>query len=112
VGLTVLSAITAAASAALTARSLVAPAITAAQRGIRVRTLLRTRNYGWTEIEQFEVLVRPVCMYKRKVLTITLRNGETKSFTELNGNPVRVGWVDDAVLKLNSFAALTHAQSH
>jgi hypothetical protein len=106
VGLTVLSAITAAASAALTTRTLVAPTITAAHNGVRVRTLLRTFNYGWAEIERFQVVVRPVRTHNRKVLTITLSNGETKPFAELNGSPSRVGWVDEAALKLNSLAAL------
>jgi len=105
IGLTVLAAFTAAASAGLTTRTLFAPTITATYNGIRIRTLLRTRRYGWTEVERFQVVVKLVGSYNRKVLAITLTNGDTKSFNQLNGSPRRFGWVDEAVLKLNSYSA-------
>lgn len=103
-GLTVLAAVTAAASAGLTTRTLFAPTITATYNGIRIRTLLRTRRYGWTEVERFQVVVKLVGLYNRRVLAIKLTNGDTKSFNQLNDSPRKFGWVDEAVLKLNSYA--------
>jgi hypothetical protein len=110
-GLTVLAAVTAAASAGLTTRTLFAPTITATQNGIRIRTLLRTRRCGWTEVDLFQVVVKLVGSYNRKVLTIKLTNGDTRSFSQLNGSPRRSGWVDEAILKLNSYAANYQADS-
>lgn len=104
-GLTVVAAATAVASAGLTTRTLFAPTITATYKGIRIRTLLRTRRYSWTEVERLQVLVKLVGSYNRKVFAVTLTNGETKSFNQLNGSPRRNGWVDEAVLELNSYAA-------
>jgi hypothetical protein len=104
-GLTVFATITAAAAAALTTRTLVAPTITAARNGVRIRTLLRTRNYGWAEIDRFNVVIKPVRAYNRKVLTITLKSGEIRSFTELNSRPTRPGWVDEAATTLNQHLA-------
>ena len=104
-GLTVFAAITAVGAGALAARTLVAPTLTAAHNGVRIRTLLRTRNYSWSEIERFEVVVRQVRAYNRKVLTIALRNGQTRSFNELNSSPAKVGWVEDAAATLNQYLA-------
>lgn len=108
-GLTVFAAITAAVAAALTTRSLVAPTITAANNGVQIRTLLRTRSYDWDEVGRFNVVIRPVGSYNRKVLAITLRNGETRSFSELNSRPTRPGWVDDAASTLNQRLAALQA---
>jgi hypothetical protein len=55
-------------------------------------------------IERFQAVVKLVGSYNRKVLTITLANGETKAFNELNGSPRRFGWADEAVTQLNSYA--------
>ncbi len=104
-GPTVFAAIMAAASAALTIRCLVAPTITAGHNGVRIRSLLRTRNYSWAEIDRFSVVTRSPGAYNRKVLAITLRNGETRSFTDLNSRPTRPGWVDDAAATLNQHLA-------
>jgi hypothetical protein len=104
-GLTLFAAVTAAGTAALTTRALVAPTVSVADNGVRIRTLLRTRSYGWTEIDRFYVVVRPVGAYNRKVLAITLMNGEIRSFTELNSRPSRPGWVDDAAATLNKHLA-------
>lgn len=104
-GLQVFTAIVAAACAWLTTRALVAPTITATPDGVLVRTLLKTRKYGWAEIERFEVHERAVGAmgYSRKVLALVLRNGEVNSFTALNSGPGPFGWVDEAALKLNSY---------
>jgi hypothetical protein len=67
--------------------------------------LLRTRNYGWLEIDRFNVVIRPAGTYKRRVLTITLKSGEIRSFTELNSRPSRPGWVDNAATSLNQHLA-------
>lgn len=107
--LTVFAVTTAAASGTLTARCLVAPTITASHAGVRIRMLLRTRTYKWAEIDRFDVVIRPVGSYNRKVLAITLRNGETRSFSELNGRPRRPGWVDDASAMLNQSLAVQRA---
>jgi Bacterial PH domain len=103
--LTVFAVITAVAAGALTARCLVAPTITAAHAGVRIRTLLRTRSYDWAEVDRFNVVIRPVGSYNRKVLTITLRDGETRAFNQLNSRPSKPGWVDDAAAKLNQYVA-------
>jgi len=108
-GLTVFAAITVAAAAALTTRTLIAPTITGTHNGVRIRTLLRTRNYGWAETDRFNVVIRPVGAYNRKVLTITLKSGETRSFTELSSRPSRPGWVDDATTALNQHLAALRA---
>jgi Bacterial PH domain len=104
-GLTVLAAVCAAACAGLTTRALVAPTITATHNGVRIRTFLRTRIYGWAEIERFQEVVKLVGGYSRKVLAITLASGETKAFNQLNGTPSRPGWIDEAVTNLNSYAS-------
>ena len=104
IGLTALAAVTASASAGLTARALFAPTITASYDGIRIRTFVRTRRYAWTDVDRFQVVVKLVGSYNRKVLAITLTNGVPKSFSQLNASPRRHGWVDEAVLKLNSCA--------
>jgi hypothetical protein len=103
-GLTIFAAITAAGAAALTIRTLVAPTISLAHNGVRIRTLLRTRSYGWTEIDRFHVILRPVGVFHRTVLAITLMSGETRAFTELNSRPRR-GCVDDAAATLNQHLA-------
>ncbi len=103
VGLQVFAGITAVTAAWLTARCFVAPTITADLNGVRIRTLVRTRKYSWPEVERFRVEVRMVRQYRRKVLGVELRNGQTAWFSELNGSPKRVGWVDEAVDALNSY---------
>jgi hypothetical protein len=100
-GLTVLAAIQAAAAAAWAARCLVAPTVPAGHNGVRIRTWLRTRSYGWSEIDRFNVVIRLAWSYNRKVLAITLKTGETRSFAELNSSPHWPGWVDDAAATLN-----------
>lgn len=103
VGLQVLDAVFAAAAVSLSARTLIAPSITAAPNGVWVRTLLGTRKYGWDEIERFQARKGKVGAYRRKVLGIALRDGKVTWFTALNDQPEGTGWVDEAVLKMNSY---------
>jgi hypothetical protein len=104
-GLIVLAGVTAAATAALTVRTLVAPTVTAGHNGVRIRTLQRTRHYDWAEIDRFNAVTMPVRAYNRKVLTITLKSGGTRPFPQLNSGPKRPGWVDDAATALNQHLA-------
>jgi len=104
VGLQVFAFFSALASASVTARALVAPSIVASPNGVLVRTVFRTRKYGWAEIERFQVRDGLVGRSPslRRILGIVLSNGENVWFSELNARTKVSGWVDDAVLKLNS----------
>jgi hypothetical protein len=109
VGLVVISAISAAATASMTARALIAPSIAATPDGVRVRTLVRTRKYAWTEIERFQAKEERVGIAARRhrILGIALRNGETIWFSGLADRPDGCGYMNRAILTLNQYSEVS-----
>jgi hypothetical protein len=103
-GLQVFAAISATAAACLAARCVVAPSITAALDGVRVRTWVRTRKYSWAEVDHFQVRVVSRGMGRRKILGVALKNGDSVWFREPSDRPERSRWADKAVAVLNSYA--------
>jgi hypothetical protein len=105
-GLQVLSSLCAVASASVVVRALVGPSISASPNGVLVRTLFRTRRFPWAEIERFQARTGRVgrSVSPRRILGIALKDGQTIWFSELNARTKTPGWVDEAVLRLNSYA--------
>ena len=75
-------------------------------KGVTIRGFARTRKWPWAAIEQFGVEVNPVgaLNYRRKVLTVTFKDGTTKRLREQNASPKESdhpSWVEEAAVVLN-----------
>ena len=81
--------------------------VKATPKGVRVRSLFRTRGYRWEEIRRFGAVESFVGLggRPRKVLAASLSNGETVRFKALHDRSKVTGWVDDEARGLNRFLA-------
>jgi hypothetical protein len=83
----------------------VAHSIKASPEGVRIRSLLQTQKYRWSEITRFRVAVARVgaVAYRRRVLAVDLKDGSSRQFGVLNDTPDQRGWVDEAAETLNRY---------
>lgn len=75
-------------------------------KGVTIRGFARTRKWPWTAIKNFGVEVNPVgaMNYRRKVLTVSFKDGTTKRLREQNASPKESqdpSWVEQAAVVLN-----------
>jgi PH (Pleckstrin Homology) domain-containing protein len=80
--------------------------ISYSQQGVTARGFLRTRRWPWSEVRDFSVQIGSVgaMTYRRKILLITLRNGERIGLRDQNASPKDTGkgsWIEEAADKLN-----------
>ena len=109
IGLTIFAGISSAVCLVLVARGLRCATLIASSSGLTARTLLRTRDWSWKEIQSFGTEVRPVgaAGWERSVLCVCFADGSTRWLTEMNVKPNRSGSptrMDLASVELNKLA--------
>jgi len=90
-----------------TYRSARAATLIADDDGVVIRTLIRTRRWDWSEIEQFSTQIRVVGVQSRLIVGIRLRSGRIYWSDEIGGRPGKPAGqrLEAAVAELNQVLA-------
>jgi hypothetical protein len=83
--------------------------VVADQRGLVYRSILRSRHWGWGEVDHLEGRDGRlgVAGYRRRMLWLVMRDGDAIRLTEVNLSPARSREIDWVASKLNGFRQAT-----